>query len=537
MMITGVFQTQTLRHIFTLRKLGWEKRVRAVLGMYASVAIALQAQFPSVSFDGTDGANPTAGLVQATSGDFYGTTYSGGASGNGTVFRITPGGKLTTLYSFCYLSGCADGAAPSAGLIQGTDGDLYGTTSEGGIGGYGTIFKIILSGGKLTTLHTFEGTDGSTPRAGLVQAANGDFYGTTFAGGRHGEGTIFKINPGGTHFETLYNFCSEQGCADGAGPVGGLIQAADGDLYGTTEYGGVYDNDTCLPQAPGCGTVFKIAPGGTSPRVVYSFCAQSSADAPCTDGSDPVGGLVQATNLDFYGTTYSGGAVSLGGTCYGGCGTVFQITPAKPYTLTTLYTFCSLNDCADGGGPEQTLDQGTDGTLYGTTTIGGSGAAGRGATVFGIGTNGGSLTFLYGFCQDYPACPDGWEPGFEGGLMQATNGNFYGTTTGGANSSCGDPWGGTGCGTVFRFSIPGVGPFVEPQTTSGEVGAAVKILGGDLTGATSVTFNGTAAVFTVNASGSAITTTVPAGAASGPVQVVTASGSTLSSNVPFTVLP
>src|ERR1035441_6913890 len=359
-----------------------------------------------------------------------------------TTAIALPAQTLTTLYSFCSQSRCTDGDGPRAGLVQTTNGDLYGTTAAGGANRLGgTVFKIT-PGGTLTTLYSFcsqtNCTDGSNSFAGLVQAANGDLYGTTGDGGANGYGAVFKITPSGT-LTTLYNFCSQTNCTDGAGPQAGLVQAANGNLYGTT---------SSYPFNTG-GTIFKITPSGTL-TTLYSFCSQSG----CTDGEGPRAGLVQATNGDFYGTTDGGGSNN--------GGTVFKITPSG--TLTTLYTFCSQSGCTDGASPNA-------------------------------------------------------------GLVQDTNGDFYGTTSaGGAN----------GGGTVFRLSV-GLGTFVAPRPPYGKVGAAIKILGTNLTGATSVSFNGTAAVFTV-VSPSLITTTLPAGASSGKVQVVTPSG-TLSSNASFLVVP
>jgi len=490
------------RMVNALSKLSWGRRAYAVFALCATTAISLPAQtFTTLlSFDGTDGANPYAGLVQATNGDLYGTTYSGGVC-CGTVFKITPVGRLTTLSSFS-----GTGNSPWAGLVQATNGDFYGTT----YGGTGTVFKITPSG-TLTTLHSFAGypTDGAAPIAGLVQATNGDFYGTTYIGGTSsflcfanvsGCGTVFKITPGGT-LTTLYSFCSQSECTDGGAPWAGLVQAANGDLYGTTAGGGTSGN----------GTVFKITPSGTL-TTLYSFCPQGV----CTDGASPVAGLVQAANGDFYGTTFSGGANCVDTS---GCGTVFKITPSG--TLTTLYSFCSQGgyECTDGADPAAGLVQATDGNFYGTTYHGG--ANDGFGTIFKI-TPSGTLTTLYSFCAQ-SGCPDGAYPN---GLVQATNGDFYGTAPNGGRAY--------GYGTVFSLSVS-LGPFVETQTTVGKVGATVKILGSDLTGATSVSFNGTAATFTV-VSPSLITTTVPAGATTGKVQVVTPSG-TLSSYVPFRVLP
>jgi uncharacterized repeat protein (TIGR03803 family) len=493
------------------------KRI-AVFVLCATMPIALYAQTLTTlhSFDGTDGTNPNAPLAQATNGDLYGTTSGDeGTDGFGTVFKITPSGTLTTLYNFCPVGNpCIDGASPR-GLVQATNGELYGITSSGGanntcagvgivgLPGCGTVFKITPSG-TLTTLHSFDGTDGFDPNAGLVQAANGDLYGTTAYGandacnlGFRGCGTIFKITPSGT-LTTLHSFDG----TDGSTPEAGLVQGANGDLYGTTWLGG--------PSNIIGGTIFKITPSGAL-TTLYSFCSQGD---PCTDGYEP-NGLVQATNGDFYGTTFGGGAA--GGACVG-CGTIFKITPDG--TLTTLHSF----DGTDGANPNAPLVQATNGELYGTTSSGGPDNI-NGGTVFKI-TPGGTLTTIYSFCSR-SGCTDGEYPVAR--LVQDTSGDLYGTTAlGGDTSTCGS----ASCGTIFGLSL-GLGPFVETRPTAGEVGAFVEILGSDLTGVTGVTFNGIAATFTV-VSRSLITATVPARASTGTVQVVTPGG-TLSSNVSFRV--
>jgi uncharacterized repeat protein (TIGR03803 family) len=447
------------------------------------------------SFDGTDGENPYyAGLVQATNGNLYGTTYGGGANGYGTVYKITPGGTLTTVYNFCSQSGCVDGASPAAGLILATNGNFYGTTHSGGVTGVGTVFKITPSG-TLTTLYSFcpQGagcTDGQDPITGLIQATDGNFYGVTGYGGAYTLGSVFKITPSGT-LTTLYSFCSGgvDNCTDGDLPFAALVQATNGNLYGAASGGGADNN----------GTIFEITTSGAL-TTIHSFDS--------TDGSGPLAALVQATDGNLYGTTVEGGATDVG--------TVFKITPSG--TLTTLYNFCSLSGCADGENPSAALVQATNGRFYGTTATYGTLFEG---TIFEI-TSTGTLTTLYNFC-----CMNGANP--YAALVQDTNGRFYGTTNREGLGVC--P---SGCGTVFGLSV-GLGPFVETLPASGRVGAAVKILGTSLTGATSVTFNGTAATFTV-VSSSEITTTVPAGATSGKVKVVTSSG-TLTSNVKFRVTP
>ena len=461
----------------------------------AATASHSQAFKTLTNFDNADGNFPTATLVQATNGDFYGTTAGGGSSGYGTVFKITPGGKLTTLHSFVG----TEGAGSEAPLVQATDGSFYGTAHEGGANGQGSVFKIT-AWGTTTLLYSFcaqpNCADGSVPWAGLVQATNGDLYGTTsMSDGDLGGGTVFKITTGGA-LTTVYSFCAQPNCTDGAGSYSGLVRAADGDFYGMTEYGGV----------SGCGTVFKITVAGKL-TTLHSF--------ECADGlyPNPTSVLVQATNGDFYGTTSAGGE----NMCYGqvgdvGCGTVFRITPGG--TLTTLHSF----DGNDGYTPVAGLVQATDGNFYGTTISGGdltcSPPSGCG-TVFKI-TPGGTLTTLHSF-----DLTDGLA--LQAGLAQATSGDFYGTTNGG---------GAYNYGTVFSLSV-GLGPFVKTKPASGRVGAAIIILGTNLTGATSVTFNGTKATFAV-VSKSQITTTVPTGATTGKVKVKTPSG-TLTSNVTFQV--
>jgi uncharacterized repeat protein (TIGR03803 family) len=259
-------------------------------------------------------------LIRATNGDFYFTTELDGSANSGTVSKLTPGGTLTTPYSFaCSESGCPNGKEPFAGLTQDTNGDLYGTTEYGGNGnpGSGTIFKIS-PGGALKTLYSFCAQsgcpDGADPTAALVQATNGDLYGTTTYGGSGspGSGTFFKVTSNGK-LTTLYTFCTQSGCPDGTGSGYPLIQASDGNFYGTNTSGG----------ANGHGTIFKITPGGTL-TTLYSFCALSG----CADGEIPSAGLVQHTNGILYGTTEYGGA--------SGFGTVFSLSMDLPAFVETL---------------------------------------------------------------------------------------------------------------------------------------------------------------------------------------------------------
>jgi uncharacterized repeat protein (TIGR03803 family) len=454
-------------------------KVFALILLCGAIAIIAPAQtFKTlVNFDGTNGAFPAYGsLVQATNGDLYGATQEGGATNYGTIFKITPSGVLTTIHSF----DLTDGATPVAGLVQATNGDLYGTTANGGAYGgttnfSGTIFKITPAG-ILTTLYSFcaqtNCADGADPAAGLIQASDGDLYGTTQSGGANNEGTIFKLTLGGA-LTTLHSF----DWADGAEPVGGLLQATNGDLYGTTYHGGANNE----------GTVFKLTLSGAL-TTLHVFDG--------TDGAWPNAGLVQATNGDLYGTTMEGGPSH--------DGSIFKITPAG--ALTTIHNFH-----ADDGAYPFGLIQATNGVLYGATSAGGADDIG---TIFEITSAG--VTTLHSFSG-----PDGWTP--EAGLLQDTNGDFYGTTQEGGTN---------GDGTIFRLSL-GLAPFVKTLPTVGLVGSPVKILGSDLTGATSVTFNDVPAAFTV-VSAREISTTVPTAATTGKVEVVTPS-STLVSNVGFAV--
>jgi uncharacterized repeat protein (TIGR03803 family) len=460
-----------------------------------------------VGFNGSNGAYPEfISLVQGRDGTLYGTTSGGGANGGGTVFRVSSKARPMTLYSFCAQSNCTDGGSPMAGLVLAPDGNFYGTTNGGGQYAGGTVFKMT-STGKLTTLYSFCAVtncpDGEYPYGGLVQALDGNFYGTTYWAGANGGGTVFKITPEGK-LTTLYSFCAQASCADGAQPLGRLIQGTDGNLYGTTFYGG--SGPFC---EGGCGAIFKITLGGTL-TTFYNFCTEFL----CPDGAAPEAGLIQAIDGNYYGTTSGKGTANFG--------TVFSITPSG--TLTTLHSFCAQSGCPDGIAPTAGLVQATDGNFYGTTTsiINQRKCTGTlCGTIFEI-TSAGALTTLHTFCSE-TKCHDGALP--YGGLFQGTHGSFYGTADlGGVHLD----------GTVFGLST-GLGPFVTFVSSAGKVGATGGILGEGFIGTTSVSLNGTPASFTVK-SDTYLTATVPTGATSGYVTVVTPTG-TLVSNVPFYVIP
>ncbi len=376
-----------------------------------------------------------------TDGNFYGTTFYGGAQYAGSVFQMTPDGQLATLYSFCaYDPPCPGGDMPYNGVIQASDGNFYGTTSQGTYG-YSTIFQITPAG-SLTTLYTFHyplqynllNSDGP-----LTEGTDGNFYGIDGA-------AVFSFTPGG-ELTTLHTFCMLANCADGGmlqatqqTQQGPLVQAADGTFYGETLLGGVADSSNCVYSL--CGTIFMISPQGRF-RTIHSFCVQKR----CLDGDQPVGGLTLGSDGNLYGVTQWGGAHNFG--------TIFRVT--RSGILTTLHSFEMM---------------------------------------------------------------EGWA---SSGLTQATNGTFYGGMGGGGR---------TCCGSIYSLSV-GLAPFVKTVPTMGNVGTTVIVLGNDLTSATSVTFNGIPAEFTV-VSDTEITTTVPNGATTGSVEVTTPNG-TLTSNMPFQV--
>lgn len=380
------------------------KLLSASFGIFMSGSVALHVQAAIVftnlvSFNQTNGAFPNAGLIQGKDGNFYGTTSSGGLGGGGTLFQMTPLGTLTNLVLF----NGTNGAAPRATLVQTLDGNLYGTTYNGGSNNAGTVFQADTNGA-LVTLVTLASasTNGDYPNAGLIQARDGNFYGTTALGGTSVFGTIFKLATNGA-FSTLVSFAN----TNGAYPYAGLVQAGDGNLYGTTYLGG----------SNNLGTIFRLATNGAF-MSLYSFSGTN-------DGAKPYAGMVQGADGNFYGTTFYGGSNNYG--------TVFKFTTNS--ALTTLASFGNAN----GAYPQAGVVQASDGNFYGTTSGGGAytNEAGLGyGTIFELSTNG-TLTTLVSFNSTNGASP-------EAGLIQGTDGNFYGTTASGGTN---------GYGSIFRLSV------------------------------------------------------------------------------------
>jgi uncharacterized repeat protein (TIGR03803 family) len=403
----------------------------------ATVNIGAYSENPLYSFTGlADGGAPSAALVQGSDGSFYGTAQLGGTNGYGTVFKVDPGGGVTTLYEF---SG-ADGEQPLGALIQASDGYFYGTTAYGGANGEGSIFKIN-SIGSFSTVYSFTGgSDGSMPLAGLIQAGNGILYGTTFGGGMSGYGSIFQTDTSGD-LKTLYSF---SGGTDGNGPEASLLLANDGYLYGTTLGGG--DLSCEIWSISGCGVVFQVdAAGDLNP--LYAFTGG-------TDGANPSEALIQASDGYLYGTTLFEGDASCSVSTLAGCGTVFKINSSG--TFATLHDF---SGGPEGGVPFSALVQGSDGDFYGTATAGGDPACSVTAsenysTYIGCGTvfkmdPVGNTNALYSFVG---SPNDGSNPFTT--LLQGSDGNFYGTTRWGGSASCIYTNNG-GCGTFFRVAGPG----------------------------------------------------------------------------------
>ncbi len=317
----------------------------------------------------------------------------------------------TVLYSFGNQSG--DGSYPYAGLIMDKKGNLYGTTLAGGTNNIGTVFKVVPPGKKggawaETVLYSFgsQSGDGSYPYAGLIMDKEGNLYGTTYYGGTNGQGTVFKVTSSGEE-SVLYSFGSQSG--DGYYPYAGLIMDKKGNLYGTTYYGG----------ANGVGTVFKVTSSGEE-SVLYSFGSQSG------DGVYPYAGLIMDKKDNLYGTTYGGGAI--------GWGTVFKVTPKG--TESVLYSFGSQS--GDGSYPWAGLIMDKNDNLYGTTFEGGANGEG---TVFEL-TAAGAETVLYSFTGSYT---DG--NGSYAGLVMDKEGNLYGASQNGP---------GYNYGVLFELS-PGQG--------------------------------------------------------------------------------
>jgi uncharacterized repeat protein (TIGR03803 family) len=372
------------------------------LTLTAAAPVIMTPPHTLCTFNGANGANPAAGVIQGSDGNYYGTTESDGISGNGTVFEVAANGAFATLG---FLNWAGDGAYPEGALVQTGDGNFYGTAQSGGAGGEGEIFRLALSGSP-AGLVSFGYANGSGPLGALAQGTDGNLYGTTEGGGSAGDGSLYRLSLSGS----LASLCSFTG-SNGSTPMAGMVQGSDGNFYGTTLYGG----------SANLGSVFKMTTSGS----LTALCSFTGSN-----GQEPMAALVQGSGGTLYGTTLYGGASNLG--------TVFAVTTSG--SLSTLYSF----NTASGADPFGGLVQGLDGNFYGTTALGGVSNLGA---IFEI-TPAGALSTLYSFTGG----SDGAEP--ESGLVQGSDGNLYGTTfTAGSG----------GDGTVFS---------ITPLYASGSTGRA-----------------------------------------------------------------
>ena len=377
-------------------------------GPAGSVSTAASAT-PNVlhSFQGgiSDGSYPSGSLIQGSDGFFYGTSSSGGSNNSGTVFKVSTAGVVTVIYSF------SGNNYSNSGVIQGSDGYLYGTNYAGGANSSGSVFKLSTTG-TFTTLYSFTygSSEGAYPYGNLIQASDGYLYGTTGSGGANNYGTVYKISTTGT-FTNLYSFAG--GISDGCNPYQGLKQGSDGYLYGLTSSCGAYSQ----------GVIFKISTAGVE-SILHAFAGGLDGSSGYYQGGST---LVIAADGNLYGVNASGGLY--------GSGTVYKITTSG--TFSTLYSFGN-----SGIGNPLTIIQGVDGNLYGSTSTGSYYSNGNAnyyynstvGTIFKISTTG-TYTSLYSFQY-------GLNGTSASGMIQASDGRFYGLAQGG---------GMYGIGTMFQF--------------------------------------------------------------------------------------
>jgi len=366
----------------------------AAASVFAVGQLCAQVTLTTIhSFHGSDGSYPRAGLLRASDGYFYGTTSQGGTGVSGpagTVFRIGSDGSFTNLISFAFQ---VTGDTPYGGVIEGSDGYLYGTTR--GTGSYdGNIYRIARDGSSFTNLHTllgaFFGSDGAHPQCNLLEVGDGYLYGTTIDNAAGGSGIVFRITPSGSIYTNLETIPGSS--------TAGLTLGGDGNIYGVTS-----------------AKVFRVTSSNTA-LATYTFNTTP-------DGNSPFAALVKGADGNLYGVATIGGA--------NGNGTVFRITGGN--SLSNLHSF---DNTVDGYGPLGTLVLGSDGNFYGTTPNGGTNGAG---TIFRI-SPGGAFATLYSFGY---STVDGYSP--DAALVQGSDGSFYGTTfSGGTNN----------LGTVFKFTVP-----------------------------------------------------------------------------------
>ena len=417
----------------------------SLLAVVLNVAILAsahgQVSYQTLRFLVELGSAPTA-LFEGKDGSLYGTLNFGGTKGEGVVFKLSKDGTdCIALHSFTGYRSGEDGSWPQ-GVVEGSDGALYGTTQTGGhpggaeyATGSGTVFKLNKDGSGYTVLHRFSGTngDGIAPWSGLVEGRDGALYGTTLEGGTNSLGTVFRLNKNGSGYEVLHSFRGSED--DGCRPMSGLLVGSDGSLYGTTDAGGNGSGHN--------GTVFKLNLDGSGYRLLHSFPAQPE------DGRFPRSSLVEGLDGALYGTTQAGGTND--------AGTVFTLNKnGNGYRILHRFTGSlgtkpdphgliegvlngvptRFSDEGEGSGPTG-LVQGNDGALYGTAENGGKNGGG---TAFKLNPDGSGFTILHNFPGTQG---DGQNPC--GNMLQGSDGALYGATKRGRTNDF---------ATVFKFSFP-----------------------------------------------------------------------------------
>jgi len=413
----------------------WIAAATAMLSLQASQGAAAKPSIGTLySFcmqsGCADGSSPESALVADAAGNLYGTTVGGGAASKGTIFELKKtqtGYTFQELYQFCPKSGCSDGSFPIGTLLLDTAGNLYGTAYRDGPSGSGTVFELVRHrvGWTLTMLYGFCPTgfgcvDGMNPYSGLTYLGQqsgvpydgvSPLFGTTYLGGgvEHA-GTVFELafgkNRTAPTLTTIHTFCAQQHCLDGDEPRGGLVMDASGDLFGTTETGGVKNG----------GVVFELSPQGAAfgYTLLHSFCTLSR----CADGQAPAATLAWDAAGNLLGTTVQGGANNMG--------VVFETSP-RQQTTKSLYSFCPKAGCKDGALPESGVAMGPQGILYGMASNGGKANHGL---IYSI--QGSVEKTVYAFCPK-SGCADGAVP--MGGVILDSEGNLFGVTaSGGARS-------------------------------------------------------------------------------------------------------
>lgn len=536
----------------------------AVAVLFLGLTAGAQTDTPVLLFKYPTTINNTTGitdqsyLAQGPNGDFYDTNFSNGDFNHGSVYTMSLTGDFTLLFSFCAEGGncLVNGTGPQGGLTLGTDGNFYGTTSNGGSGDAGTVFKITPAG-KLTTLFSFPntGADGSSPVFGVFQASNGLFYGVTPAGGAHGNGAFFSITGAGS-FKLVASFPSSEDGSDPNLPT----QGTDGNFYGTTRNGGACCGTVYRVTAAGeitllhtfaggegspngqlvegsdgnfwgvtggvpfisVGELFKVSPSGVF-SVVHTFGGAG-------DAGEPLSGLIAGSDGDLYGISNVGGTANVGA--------IYKVKPSTD-AYAVLYSFCATSPC-DAFSPGPVLAQDTNGTFFGNTGGNSDGGSyffsfdtGLGPfvrTLTQAGDVGATVTF---FAQDFTGATKAEFGGASATFKVVSDTELTAIVPAAAVTGVVKVI--TSKGTLTALSKFKVLPTIKSiSPTSGPVDTVVTVTGTGLTGATKVTVDGKTATFTA-VSSTEVKVTVPSDAATGRIVVTTAGGS--ASSVEFTVTP